>query len=370
MPVKQLPANPDLDHLKNQAKDLLRQHSARELSCAQRLREFHPDFRGATDQEIFATHLSLSAAQFAIAHEYGFASWTRLRRHIKQPTLSDRVALPHHERIEDPLFRHAVDLIDAGDASGLRVLLAQNPDLVHRRVLFEGGNYFRNPSLLEFVAENPVRHGILPANIVEVAKVILDAGPKLEACNETLGLVVTGRVPRECKVQIPLIVTLCAYGADPGRALHGAAFHGEFEAAHQLIRSGAKPDLPIHAALGNTGEFLGQLPSSDANQRHLALAAAAQYGHADIVCALLDLGEDPDRYNPIGSHSHSTPLHQAALAGHMNVVKLLVERGARLDIRDVLWQGTPADWARHEKRPEIESYLRAESKRRAAQMSE
>lgn len=370
MPVKQLPANPDLDHLKNQAKDLLRQHSARELSSAQRLREFHPDFRGATDEEIFATRLGLSSAQFAIAREYGFASWTRLRRHIRQPTLSDRVALPHHERIEDPLFRRAVNLIDAGDALGLRLLLAQNPDLVHRRVLFEGGNYFRNPSLLEFIAENPVRHGVLPANIVDIAKVILEAAPKLDARNETLGLVATGRVPRECKVQIPLIVTLCAASADPNGALHGAAFHGEFEAAHQLIRSGAKPDLPIHAALGNTDEFVKQLPSADAKQRHMALAVAAQYGRADIVRALLDLGEDPDRYNPIGSHSHSTPLHQAALAGHMNVVKLFVERGARLDIRDVLWQGTPADWARHEKRPEIESYLRTQSQRRVAQKPE
>jgi hypothetical protein len=39
-------------------------------------------------------------------------------------------------------------------------------------------------------------------------------------------------------------------------------------------------------------------------------------------------------------------------------VKLLVQRGARLDIKDVLWQGTPADWAHHENRTEIESYLR------------
>jgi hypothetical protein len=33
---------------------------------------------------------------------------------------------------------------------------------VHQHVVFEGGNYFRDPTLLEFVAENPVRHGTLP----------------------------------------------------------------------------------------------------------------------------------------------------------------------------------------------------------------
>src|ERR1700722_117427 len=193
MPTKQLPANPDLDHLKFQAKDLLKDHAAKEISGAQRLREFHPKCRNATDEQIFCMHFSLSDAHLTIAREYGFASWTRLKQHIERPTLSDRLTLPHHERIEDTLFRRGVELIDAGDVSGLRLLLVQNPSLVHRRVVFEGGNYFRNPSLLEFVAENPIRHGVLPTNIVEVTRVILEACPENSAINETLGLVATGQ---------------------------------------------------------------------------------------------------------------------------------------------------------------------------------
>jgi len=42
------------------------------------------------------------------------------------------------------------------------------------------------------------------------------------------------------------------------------------------------------------------------------------------------------------------------------VVRLLVERGAMLDWKDTLWQATPAEWARHEDRTEIEAYLRAQ----------
>jgi len=38
---------------------------------------------------------------------------------------------------------------------------------------------------------------------------------------------------------------------------------------------------------------------------------------------------------------------------------LLVERGARLDMKDILWHGTPEDWARHEGKTEMEAYLRA-----------
>ena len=358
MPTKTLPANPSLDHLKHQAKDFLKQHSQRNPGTAQRLREFHPDFRNATDEQIFATPLSLTGAQLAIAREYGFASWTRLKRHIEKPGSTDRLALPHQQRIEDPLFRHAVHLIDSGDLPALSLLLRQNPGLIHRRVLFEGGNYFRNPGLLEFIAENPVRRGVLPPNIVEVTKVLLNAGPEPSARNAALELVATGRVPRECKVQIPLIQTLCAFGAEPNRALHPAILHGEIEAAETLIRLGARKDLPVLAALGKVPEFLELLPASSPEARHLALALAAQYGHSGIVRILLDRGEDPNRYNPPGAHSHSTPLHQTALAGHLEVVKLLVERGARLDIEDLLWRGTPADWARHANKPEIESYLR------------
>jgi Ankyrin repeats (3 copies) len=358
VPTKKLPANPSLDHLKHQAKDLMRQHALKAPQSAMRLREFHPSLRLATDQEIFSTPLTLGDAQLAIAREYGFASWARLKHHIETPSRSENLLLPHHERIEDAVFRHAVSLIDAGDVFGLSLLLKANPGLIHQHVLFEGGNYFRNPSLLEFVAENPVRHGTLPTNIVDVAVILLDAGPEHRSVNDTLGLVVSGRVPRECKVQIPLIDVLCKYRADPNSPLQTAALHGEFEAVHQLIRWGAKPDLPILAALGETEECLRHLPISDPGQRHLALALASQYGHTEIVRALLDAGEDPNRYNPPGSHTHSTPLHQAALAGHLSVVKLLVEHGARLDMKDVIWQGTPADWAQHDGKTEVESYLR------------
>jgi hypothetical protein len=31
--------------------------------------------------------------------------------------------------------------------------------------------------------------------------------------------------------------------------------------------------------------------------------------------------------------------------GNEAVVRLLVERGARLDLRDTVWQGTPLGWA-------------------------
>lgn len=112
--------------------------------------------------------------------------------------------------------------------------MKRHPHLAHQRVAFEGGNYFRNPTLLEFVAENPVRHGTLPANIVEIARAILDAGTSQSALNEALMLVSTGSVPREYGVQLALIDVLCDYGANPNTAAHAAALHGELEALKAL----------------------------------------------------------------------------------------------------------------------------------------
>ena len=358
MPVRRLPSNPNLDHLKYQAKDLLKEHTARTPGAAQRVREFHPRYGRATDAEIFSAALKLSDAQLTIARESGFASWARLKTHIEKPTLADRLDLPYQQRIEDATFRRAVDLIDAGDVAGLRALLKQQPNLTHQRVTFEGGNYFRNPTLLEFVAENPVRHGTLPDNIAEVAAVILDAGVEQSALNDTLTLVATGSVPRECGKQLRLIDLLCDRGADPNSAVQAAALHRELAAVNALLGRGARIDLPVAAALGSVDDARRLLASASSEDRHLALSLVADFGHIEIARLLLDAGEDPNRYNPVGGHSYTTPLHQAAGAGHDGVVRLLVERGARLDLKDILWHGTPADWAGHAGRKEIEAYLR------------
>ena len=361
MPVRSLPPNASLDHLRHQARDLIRDVRAHDAQAAQRVREFHPRFLKATDSEIFRAGLRLSDAQLAIARERGFASWARLKRHTERPTLADNLSAPPHERIEDRSFRHAVDLLDQGEAEALQTYLKAHPGLVRQRVMLEGGNYFRNPGLLEFAAENPIRHGKLPANIVEVVRVILDAGARDEkaALNETLGLVCSGCVSRECRVQIPLIGVLCEYGADPNAALTAALAHGEFEAARELIRHDARVGLATAAALGRVEESRRLLSTADGEDRHLALALAARFGYAEIVRLLLDAGEDPNRYNPPGSHSHSTPLHQAALAGHLDVVRLLVERGARLDLKDTIWQATAAGWAAHAGKTEVETLLRS-----------
>jgi ankyrin repeat protein len=62
--------------------------------------------------------------------------------------------------------------------------------------------------------------------------------------------------------------------------------------------------------------------------------------------------------NPHGYHSHATPLYHAALYNCADVVRLFVERGARLDIRDTIYSSMPLDWAIHGGWMALAEYLR------------
>lgn len=355
MPTKRLPARANIKHLRQQAKDLLAACAAGQTQALQRLREFHPRFAGSSDGAIADAKLSWSDGLFAIAREYGFASWPRLNAAIATP---GSIGRSFRDRIGDPLFRDALDSIDDGDIAVLRGLIEAHPDLVTRRTLFEGENYFRAPALLAFVAENPVRNDSLPPNILEIAELLLRYGATEHDRNETIALVASGRVSREAGVQGALIDLLCRYGADPNRALVPAAVHGEFAAVAALLNRGAVPTLPIAASLGDLAGVSRLLDGSDAAERHLALALSAQHGCGDVVALLLEHGEDPDRYNPVGAHSHSTPLHQAAFYGHAEAVRALLRHGASVEIRDTLWNGTAIDWALHAERPAMVQLLR------------
>lgn len=346
MPVIPLPSDPDLEHLKHQAKDLMRAQQAATPEACQRIREFHPRFRSAPDDAIAGAAFALGDAQLTIARERGFPSWPRLRAFVQSANHND-LNLPKHERIRDPLFRRAVDLMDAGDEDGLRTLLHEHPNLARERLTLDGSNYFTNPALLEFVAENPTRRGRLPRNIAAIAKIVLDAGAAADraSANSALALAASSSVAHECGVQRALIDVLCDAGADPNAALQPALYYGMFDGANALMQRGAKDDLMVAAATGRAADAGALLDAASDGIRQHALALAAQFGHLEIVRMLVDAGEDPNRYSPPGGHSHATPLHQAALAGHDAIARLLVERGARLDMEDIHHHATPGAWA-------------------------
>lgn len=82
--AKKLPARPNLDHLRRQAKALLAALDARDPAAVATIREHLPSAKARTAAQILATKFRLADAQSAIARATGFAGWPHLARHVEQ----------------------------------------------------------------------------------------------------------------------------------------------------------------------------------------------------------------------------------------------------------------------------------------------
>lgn len=77
-----LPVHLDLDHLKKQAKDLLRSYQAHDPAALARFRASLPVAADKDDEAIAALVFKLHDAQSCIARENGFRSWTNLKNYV------------------------------------------------------------------------------------------------------------------------------------------------------------------------------------------------------------------------------------------------------------------------------------------------
>jgi peptide-methionine (S)-S-oxide reductase len=278
--------------------------------------------------------------------------------------------------IADPLFLQAVKAIDYGNIPELEDLIVNHPRLVTDRLPTNGEGYFKDPYLVWFVADNPIRIETLPANIVHVTDLLVRAVKRKapdtsqQQIDYTLGLVTTARIPRECGVQIAMMDLLIDAGAAPIGVI-GALANGNVDAARHLINRGAELTLGAAVCLELEDDIDLLATGATTDDKLTALTAAAFYGKTAMVKRLLATGIDPNGYPAAdsGFHSHGTPLHQAVSSGSLDTVKLLVEAGAKLNAPDNIYDGTPLDWADYMQRDEhdeaakrnfasIEDYLR------------
>lgn len=127
MPTVSLPDRPNLDHLRQQAHDLLGAVRAHDPAAVQRIAEFYP----GSDPAKF----TLSLAQLVIARGYGFASWPRLKSYVEavvayrweSPAEAVTDADPADQFCRLACLNYTRD--DPAHWSRARELLAENPQL-------------------------------------------------------------------------------------------------------------------------------------------------------------------------------------------------------------------------------------------------
>ena len=298
---------------------------------------------------------ALTDAQFVIARAHGFESWPKLAKHIE-------AAARAHSSVSE--FEQAADAIVTGAAPALRTLLRKCPALIRARSTRE-----HQATLLHYVSANGIEgyRQKTPANAVQIAEILLQAGADVNATTHvygahltTLHLAATSLHPELAGVQNELMQLLLAHGAIIDATIVNACLaNGRGPAAEFLAHRGAPLDL---AAAGGVGRLdvvqtffddKGRLKRRATQlQMDQAFLFASQYGRDPVVEFLLQQGVS------IGTQANTgqTALHWAIIGGHLDTVKLLISRGASLKSRNT-YGGTPigqALWSATHGNPRID----------------
>ncbi|MGC1336894.1 MAG: ankyrin repeat domain-containing protein, partial [Candidatus Binataceae bacterium] len=277
------------------------------------------------------------------------------------PDRDEIVTLLDRPVIRDPLFRRAVNTIHTGDLGALTALLDEHPNLLRDRPPEPdcyGQDYFRDPKLFWFIANNPTLMKTMPANIAELARAMIERGVARADLDYTLELVMSSAIAREQGHQGALMSLLVEAGATPTpHSIVIALAYRETEPIAALLERGHPLTAPIAAALGRSDRLAPLLAAASAEDRQIAFAMAVINAQVEPARICLDAGADPNAYMAI--HAHCTALHSATVNDDAEMLKLLVERGARPDSRDKLWNDTPLGWAVHNNRSKAEKFLRS-----------
>jgi hypothetical protein len=309
-----LPARPDLDQLRHQAKDLLRAAQRGGSGAVTRI-------RAASER------LDLSSAQLALAREYGFASWAKLRLEIeRRETLNSR------------------------DLSRLTRLLAEHPELATTKMEHWSDRQRGEPlGYITTMRFNHDRLGLpreLPGTGA-IARALIGAGAPVNGRPDdketplitaaSCGDAEVAKVLIEAGAEIDAVSAPDSGGVPSGTALDHAAVFGMTDVVDVLVAAGAKiHSLEMAAAAGDiTGWPLARFTLQS---RIRALIFAADHQRLGVIDQLVQAGTP---VNEADAEWRRLPLHTAAGNGRAASVRRLLAHGADPNLRDPEHHSTP-----------------------------
>ncbi len=203
---KRLPARPNLEYLKNEAKDLLRAFQRGDSSVMRLIRTHHPRRRDLNDATIATGEFGLQDAQLVVARQYRFESWPQLVAELELT----------------PLKLELEEAILGGDGAAVEKLIGAHPDLLNANVRARNSgpplSFAANEGQLEVVkvllrfAPSNLEHAFNRANLqghLDISRYFLAERPELGA---DLKFALFG--PCEA-LKVEAIPFLAELGADP-----------------------------------------------------------------------------------------------------------------------------------------------------------
>jgi hypothetical protein len=360
VPTAPLPAEPNFEQLRKQARDLQRAVRAGDSAALAEVAERYPE---APFDTTAADGFRLSAAQLVVARRHGFASWTRLKRHVevieRYSRFPGRLTTSEPGDLADRFLRLAcLSHEDVGPAEWIegRALLADHPEISEgnayvasvaghatalRRVLQadpaaarrEGGPYQWEPLYyLAFARHDPA---IPESAVLGSARLLLNAGADPNAGYLWHGLptpftVLTGvfgegemgpaRQPRHPhSMALGRLLLEAGADANDAQALYNRMFESDDEHLELLFEFGLGTGGggPWRRRLGDALDPPDKLVQAQ-------LSWAITHGMTERVRLLADHGVD--LASPF--EDGTTPAAMAATTGHPELVDYLVGRGA------------------------------------------
>lgn len=236
---RKLPERPNLEHLRKQAKELLRT----------------------------MPHSKLADAQYALANEYGFSTWSRLKAHVESLSFTPAEALKAavcdsdaarvrellqrypelRARINDPLPNYGFGthalfaVVQRSDRATIDVLLAAGADMNKRTEWWAGGFGVLDdcdPSLVDFLVERGAvldAHAAARLGMLAKLKELIAADPSVVHARGG-----DGQTPLHFASTIEVAECLLANGAE----IDARDIDHESTAAQYMLRSDQKRHYP------------------------------------------------------------------------------------------------------------------------------
>lgn len=321
LPRRRMHAQPDLEKLKRQAKQLLTAFKAGRSAAVSTVNTHYDHAQAAT----FALH----DAQLVIARSYGFDSWPKLKAYVDGVTIRRLV-----EAVRDGHFELVATMLKARpELANMTVSYGDEHRAIHYAVIH------RRPAIARLLMQSGAnaRAGIDPHRDATSAWTLAQE----RGYDEIVAIIEQEEERRAKHIAAPATAPVAEPGDEAGRT---AVAKGDLQ---WLLARRAEGKLTNHVRWHDGG----------------LLTVAVRNNRIDVLEFLLDSGFDPDERVSSGegdwvAYSQGYPLWHAAALGRHKMATLLLNRRADPNVH-VDSSGSPVYSAYSHKQWEMAALLRA-----------